>query len=281
MISVLTLVKNREDHLRRLIEGLERSAAPPAELIIVDMGDVAIVPPSVSFPLKLDRLAGEGLPLAAARNRAASQASHEHLLFLDVDCIPSRELLARMDETLASHDGLICPEVLYLGPDDMGPGDWSETVLYASGKSHPVRRFPNSGIAEEPNAGLFWSLAFGVRRATFLRLGGFDEAFQGYGAEDTDLGFAARAAGLELLFLGGAPAFHQHHGVTRLPLQHFADIVRNATVFRRKWGRWPMEGWLREFRQMGLIEWSLTELTVIRSPSPDQIAAATDESAAF
>jgi GT2 family glycosyltransferase len=281
MISILTLVKNREDHLRRLIEGLERSAVLPAELIIVDMSDVAIIPPSVSFPLKLHRLEGAGLPLAAARNLAASQADSEHLLFLDVDCIPSRELVACMDEALARHDGLICTEVLYLGPGDVGAGDWLESALVASGKRHPVRRFPQSGIVTEANAGLFWSLAFGVRRSTFFQLGGFDEAFQGYGAEDTDFGFAAQAAGLELLFMGGAPAFHQHHGVTKPPLQHFADIVRNATVFRRKWGRWPMEGWLREFRQMGLIEWSLTELNVIQSPSSAQIAVATDESAAF
>jgi glycosyltransferase involved in cell wall biosynthesis len=34
-VSVLTLVKNREPHLARLIEGLRRSEKRPAELIIV------------------------------------------------------------------------------------------------------------------------------------------------------------------------------------------------------------------------------------------------------
>jgi hypothetical protein len=46
-------------------------------------------------------------------------------------------------------------------------------------------------------------------------------------------------------------------------VQHLADILHNGALFRRRWGRWPMEGWLLEFERMGLVEredgeWRLT-----------------------
>ena len=43
----------------------------------------------------------------------------------------------------------------------------------------------------------------------------------------------------------GARAYHQHHPSSSPPVQHLADILRNGALFRRRWGRWPMEGWLR------------------------------------
>jgi GT2 family glycosyltransferase len=266
MISVLTLVKNREQHLRNLVEGLRRSAVAPCELVIVDMGDTPVAQPRCDFPVAVIRHEVEGLPLAQARNLAAAEARSDKLLFLDVDCIPADQLLGAMKAALLEHDALICAEVRYLGANDIGES-WTESGLLAAGLPHPGRDFPGEGIRREDNFGLFWSLAFGVAHATFHRIGGFDEAFTGYGAEDTDFGFTAREAGLELLFLAGPGAFHQHHGVVDPPLQHFADIVRNARIFHRKWGVWPMDGWLAQFQQLGLVSWTEASLEVLREPT--------------
>lgn len=274
MISVLTLVKNRESHLRRLVEGLERSVERPAELVIVDMSDTPIACPVTGFPTVMIRHETSGLPLAQARNLAARRATSPRLLFLDVDCIPSRSLSGVMDDALSQQDALICAEILYLGPDDLGDGPWNEEALVQAGVRHPIRAFPARGLAREDNPGLFWSLAFGVSADTFCRLGGFDEAFSGYGAEDTDFGFAARKAGVDLLFLGGVPVFHQYHGVVDPPLQHFADIIRNATIFHRKWDVWPMEGWLNQFRDQGLIVWNEARIEILRPPTAEDRAKA-------
>lgn len=266
MISVLTIVRNRADHLAQLVEGLRRSTCPPAELVVVDMAsDVPVSIDDVAFPLHVMRLATEQLPLAEARNLAARHARSDKLLFLDVDCIAMRDLIGAMDQALDENDALICAEVLYLGPGD-ARGTWDEADLAARGKPHPVRDFPARGLRPEPNPGLFWSLAFGIRRARFEALGGFDQAYIGYGGEDTDFGFRADAAGLPLLFMGGPGAFHQHHPSPDPPLQHFADIVRNAQIFRARWGFWPMEGWLRQFEAMGLLRIDASTLHVLRQP---------------
>lgn len=267
MISVLTIVRNRAGHLAQLVEGLRRSTQPPAELVVVDMAsDPPVEIADAGFPVHVHKLATPRLPLAEARNLAARHACCDHLLFLDVDCIPMRALIGTMDQTLEQTDALICTEVLYLGPDD-ARGQWDEKDLTARGQPHPVRDFPAEGLRVEPNPGLFWSLAFGIRRARFDALGGFDDAYRGYGGEDTDFGFRAHAAGLPLLFMAGPGAFHQHHPSFDPPLQHLDDIVRNAQIFRARWGFWPMEGWLQQFEAMGLIAIEASSLQILRPPA--------------
>ena len=266
-MSVLTIVKNRPGHLTQLIEGLRRCEVQPDELVIVDMGsDPPVAVEATDFPVHIVRLDQPGLPLAAARNAAAHAARGDMLLFLDVDCIPMRGLTAAMARALTEQDALICAEALYLGPKD-ARGAWDEGALMRCAKPHPVRPFPAAGLREEHNAGLFWSLIFGIRRGRFVELDGFDEAFTGYGAEDTDFGFRAREAALPLLFLGGTGAFHQYHDVIDPPLQHLADIVRNARLFRQKWGIWPMEGWLAAFEKTALIAREGDTISLVRMPT--------------
>jgi GT2 family glycosyltransferase len=271
-VSVLTIVRNREAHLRELVEGLHRSARQPDELVIVDMSDVPVEVDPARFPIRIDRFETDGLPLAAARNRAASLARFEDLVFLDVDCIPLANCTGRLVARLADHDALLCADVRYLGPDD-ARGHWTEAGLLARGSHHPIRIFPVEGVREETNPGLFWSLAFALRRERFLALGGFDAGFTGYGAEDTDFGFRASEAGCKLLFVGGAIACHQYHDSHEPPVQHVADIVRNARLFHTRWGRWPMEGWLEGFARLGLVRWQHGTLELLRLPSASEMAA--------
>ncbi|MEE4211349.1 MAG: glycosyltransferase [Parvularcula sp.] len=269
-LSVLTIVRNRTAHLANLIEGVRRSSLQPDEVIIVDMSDEPVAETLDAPGVRFERLETDGLPLAQARNRAAACATGDHLVFLDVDCIPMRACLAHLTAALGERDGLICAEALYLGPNDAS-GAWEESDLLAKGHRHPARRFPDEGLKEVGNPGLFWSLAFAIRRATFSRIGGFDERFTGYGAEDTDFGFTAQAAGCPLYFCGGAFACHQHHETFDPPLQHLDDIVANAIRYHRKWGWWPMHGWLQTFVQMGVVDWRADRVRILRRPTPEEL----------
>jgi len=272
-VSILTLARFRRRHLRRLIEGLCRSKTQPGELIIVDMGGPPIDPPAAAFPIRILSLDADRLPLAQARNLAAASARHERLIFLDVDCIPMAGLLGAMLETLEAHDALVCAEIHYLNEHALH-GEWDDASLRRNSKTHPVRAFPAAGIRVEPNPGLFWSLAFAVRRRRFNNLGGFDSRFTGYGAEDTDFGFRAHQAGVALLFLGGPGAFHQHHENFDPPLQHFEDIIRNAEIFRDIWGVWPMQGWLHAFARLGLISLGDRSIITVRPPNRGELEMA-------
>lgn len=273
-VAVVTLNKGRGTHLARLLEGLARGRAPD-RCIVVEMGGDDGPLPALPFPVERVPFASAGLPLAASRNagrRAAGDA--ETLIYLDVDCIPSADLVAGLSAAVAEHDGLICCAVRYPPAGAVRDG-WREADLVRAGQLHPVRHFPEAGIVPSPQPGLFWSLAFAVRAATFDRLGGFDESFSGYGAEDTDLAFRAEALGVPTLFLGGPLAFHQHHASYDPPLQHFRDIVANAQRFHDRHGIWPMDGWLDGFARLGLIaEGWRGGITLLRDPTPEEIAAA-------
>lgn len=272
-LSILTLVKNRTGHLLNQLEGLAQCNAPLHDIVVLDMSDDPIRLERSDLPVHLVRLETAGLPLARARNLAARESRGDRLLFLDVDCIPTPGLPQSMEAALEAEDALICAEVHYL-PAGATQRGWTFDTLKSRAVPHPVRAFPRSGLRREAEPGLFWSLAFGIRRKSFDSMGGFDEGFTGYGAEDTDFGFRAHAADLPLLFMGGAGVFHQHHGVYDPPLQHFEDIIENAKRFHGRWGRWAMEGWLKAFEARGLIAVGADQIIVLRSPNTDEIAAA-------
>jgi GT2 family glycosyltransferase len=201
---------------------------------------------------------GPQLPLARARNigaQAAIDAGAELLIFLDVDCLPSPQLIERYRAAAEQSPGeLLCGPVDYLDPP--GPRGYDLEQLPDPPRGHPARPVPADGqLATGGDHALFWSLSFALTARQWSRIGGFDESYAGYGGEDTDFGQRARAAGIALTWVGGAWAFHQYHPTNDPPIQHLEDILRNAEVFYRRWNWWPMQGWLDAFEQLGLIGW--------------------------
>jgi N-acetylglucosaminyl-diphospho-decaprenol L-rhamnosyltransferase len=256
--AVITIASQRLTHLERQHDALGRSTLSPDDYIVVAMDDPALLdwhPGSEPRPeiVALHGTPGR-LPLAAARNRGARLAIErgaELLVFLDVDCIPEPALLERYAEAAAAHPGaLLTGAVGYLpkGTDYDDPGSWAHTA-----RVHGFRPNPAPGVVEPGSHELFWSLSFAAASAVWQRVGGFDEGYAGYGGEDTDFGLAARDSGVPVLWVGGAMAYHQHHPTSDPPVQHLDDILANGARFARRWGFWPMRGWLEAFEQRGLV----------------------------
>ncbi|MGV9689176.1 glycosyltransferase family 2 protein [Streptomyces sp. NPDC003444] len=257
-VAVITLVAGRHRHLALQQRGLAASDQAPDHYVVVTLDDpdaAGVVrdrrPAADVLPLARD--AGR-LPLAAARNagaRRALDAGADLLVFLDVDCVPGPTLLSRYAET-ARDGALLCGTVAYLPPPP--PGGYRLDALPALAPPHPGRSVPaDDEVLTGGDHRLFWSLSFAVTAPTWRRIGGFCERYTGYGGEDTDFGRTAAARDVDLWWVGGAPAHHQHHPVSRPPVEHLDDILRNGAVHRERWGTWPMEGWLRDFARLGLV----------------------------
>jgi glycosyltransferase involved in cell wall biosynthesis len=260
-ISLVTLVNGRQIALENLLEGVKHLSTLPAELVIVHMNEPAYLLPDMPIPIVQTELHNEHLlPLAAARNFAISQAKYDYVIFLDVDCIPSPSLILDYQQAFEKSDILWAGKIRYLSKAAMAKPNLIH-LLEDYSDPDPVRAY-NIDFSYE----LFWSLNFGCSKTIFDRIGGFDELFKGYGAEDTDFSFSARKKNVPIGTVNTF-AYHQYHPSYDPPLNHLQDILLNANMFKRKWNKWPMEGWLKKFQHMGYLNWSEERLTLIKQPT--------------
>lgn len=256
-LAIITLVHGRRAHLERQHTGIARGTERPDAYIVVAMDDpdvAAWAPADPIAPLILPiEAASARLPLARARNAgadAALAAGADLLVFLDVDCIPAPEMLNAYRMAAEKRpDALLGGPVGYLPEGELEPERFDSVAHF-----HPFRPRPGVGELREGEHRLFWSLSFAVSADTWQRVGGFDERYEGYGAEDTDFAMRAERAGTPLVWVGGATAFHQHHPTSSPPVQHLDDILRNGERFAEVWGWWPMQGWLDRWLADGVIE---------------------------
>lgn len=267
----MTIVHGRHDHLAGQLRGLAAGTRVPDLHVVVAMDDEAVedvvhASDVATWAVRVVHVPREHghLPLARSRNVGVGEAIRSgcaHVVLLDVDCVPEPALMGRYCELLSERDaaasGLERPtvlsgEVAYLPPLPDG-SDPADPARWATARPHPARpSLAPGGTLPAEDLRLFWSLSFAVTTRDWSTIGGFDEAYLGYGGEDTDYGQRLQEAGGRLVWVGGARAYHQHHDVERPPVRHVEDIVRNANLFASRWGWWPMEGWLREFADRGL-----------------------------
>ncbi len=259
-VAVITLVHGRREHLERQHRSLCYGTRRPDIYVVAAMDDPSLAgwTPDGSVMPRIVQVPRHhlGLPLAAARNAGAAVAlAHgaDVLVFLDADCLAAPELVSAYGDAAEDRaDTIWSGPVTYLPPPpetgyplhDLSPLD----------DPHPARPAPVPGqriLRGDPD--LFWSLSFALHRSAWLRAGGFCEEYVGYGGEDTDFARSAQSGGVDLAWTGDARAYHQHHEVEDPPVRHLDDILRNAEIFRRRWGRWPMRGWLHEFERQGLV----------------------------
>ena len=241
-------------HLRNQLAALGGHADVERIVVWIDDDDS----PSLDADriLRVDR-GPAGLRLASARNAGAAAAIANGaalIVFLDADCVPGPDLLDRYRAAALDHpDAVLAGPVTYLSS---GFDVSNRPALKRATAPHAARPNPpdhTTQIAADDEYPLFWSLSFAVTAATWVRIGGFHEAYEGYGGEDTDFAFTLRSQGVPLVWVGGAHAYHQYHPTSSPPWQHLDDILRNGARFAQRWGEWPMTGWLRAFAEEGAV----------------------------
>jgi GT2 family glycosyltransferase len=262
--AVVTAVHGRTTHLRNQLAGLARSTVGVDRHVVVAIDDDEVARTVSSGDSSAQVIpfpsTGHRLPIAAARNlgaRAALDDGADLLIFLDVDCIPAPRMVGgylAAAEHPQHRGALLCGPVTYLPAP--GPGGYDLDRLQSRTDPHPARPAPAAGeVIVGTEYELFWSLSFAVTTPVWRRIGGFCTEYDGYGGEDTDYAQKAAARGITIRWVGDAHAFHQYHPISDPPIEHLHDIVINAGLFHRRWGWWPMRGWLDAFEARGLIRY--------------------------
>ncbi|ANH38063.1 hypothetical protein I601_1631 [Nocardioides dokdonensis FR1436] len=256
--AVVTIAHGRHDHLARQRASLGLGDLLPDLTVVVAMDDDPPVPHLAGVETRVLHLptAPLGLPLARARNQGVAEAVRlgaDVLVLLDVDLLAGPGLVAAYADVVRREPvALWSGPVTYLPPPPTSGYDLRR--LDALDAPHPARPAPLPGeVLREASPDLFWSLSFATSATGWRRVGGFCEEYVGYGGEDTDFARLAVSREVPLGWVGAARGFHQHHPTQDPPRQHLDDVLRNAALFHRRWGRWPMTGWLQAFEAEGLV----------------------------
>ncbi|NMH60011.1 glycosyltransferase family 2 protein [Alteromonas ponticola] len=268
--SIVTIVKGRLRQLSNLIGSIENAKLHPKELIVVWMA-----PPcseslmtSDHFAIHHKFVANEPLPIAKARNKGFHACSTSRVIYMDVDCICSPELFEGMLSCL-SDKRVVIPQIRYLSSI---PECADYHLLATQATGDPASEW--MPLNADVDFSKFKTLAFAMNKTDFETVDGFDEAFHGYGVGDVDFASRCEAAGLRLHLIP-EEVLHQYHPTFDPPINHLFDIVNNASVFKQKWGRYPLEQCLKKFADEGLINPDYQEagLRVRRMPSQEEIHA--------
>ena len=276
-ISLIIIEFQRKNNLINVLKGIEKSTRLPDEVVIVSYSDILDISyEDYTFPIRIRYLQMPdkgGLPAATARNTGAKLANFEYLIFLDVDCIPSTTFIETITKQLHTRqNGILMGTPKYLS--EPVPNQFNESYLKKHSIYHP-RRPQVATIQKEDTYELFWSLCFAITKSLLKVLSYFDENYSGYGGEDTDLAFKARAGNYPF-YLSEAAVYHQHHSFYRPPLPQLENIVNNCNHFYDKWGIWAMDKHLKGFANLNFIDWDINctnTIKISKKPNPQQVEA--------
>ncbi|HEY1429421.1 MAG TPA: glycosyltransferase [Candidatus Tumulicola sp.] len=213
-LSVVIATKDRSRALARALRSLElQRSAPVFEVVVVDNGSTDATPAIVEaqanrgvYPIAYEYEAQPNR--GKARNRGIQTANGGLIVFCDDDVQAPRHWLAAHAR---AHRGR--PRTVVNGPilnvpsyDDRPkptPANYSGAFLCTCNASVP--------------------------RAALREVGGFDERFDLYGWEDTELGVRLRDAGVRHRFAWDAAIWH-----VKLPGENSLDVEARKTVERAR-----------------------------------------------
>ena len=224
-VSVIVPCFEAPEALALTLAGLERQRFPRHlfEVVVVDDGSQPPIeaPGATPLAVRVVRQQRRGFGLARARNAGARAAAHDILVFLDGDVIAEADLLAahaRWHETVSDALTLgFCAFVSAAGIDAAAVRRRRGTLaaLFAHRPCDPPwfeRHLARTADLTADRDDLFRAVTghnFGIGRAFFEAIGGFDESFVRYGGEDTELGWRAQVRGGLLVPVRDAFGWHQ------------------------------------------------------------------------
>jgi GT2 family glycosyltransferase len=183
-ITAIVPFHSNAGHLEQCLVAIRRSM-PEAGIIVVADGaveDCRVI--AHTCQARVLEIGGPRGP-AVARNRGASRADADLLVFVDADVVVAPDAIQGMCDLLDTS-----PDVsAVFGAYDLAP---SERNFMSQFKNLSHAYVHETG---RPDAQTFWAGLGAIRAPVFRMVGGFDERFRRPSIEDIDLGYRIVAAG--------------------------------------------------------------------------------------
>ncbi|HET6639339.1 MAG TPA: glycosyltransferase [Gemmatimonadota bacterium] len=249
--SIVIPTRDRPRRLASCLDAVSRLALPRErfETIVVDDGgrhsvDSAVSEAAARAGARIVRQppAGPGI----ARNRGASEARGEFLVFLDDDCAPAADWLDALERAWAAAPGA-------------GVGGRTVNALrgnpYSSASQALIDylySYYNTGSRQDP---MFTTSNLALPRGHFERLGGFDPRFARAGGEDREICLRWVRTGGQLVYAPDAVVLHSHRLGPRSFLRQHFTYGRGAAHFHRLRGSAPIPEPATFYRNLILFPW--------------------------
>lgn len=220
-ISLVIAVYNKPENLRLVFAALARQSFPNFEVIAADDGSgpdvrgvIAASQVRYRFPIVHLWHADRGWRKNTMFNNAIRVAQGSHLVFIDGDCLPSRDFLKdhweerEVDRVLLGRRVETSPRwasELTLNSIESGKFEtlgWKEITDALTGKSLRLEdgiRMPNRFVRQLllRNARGILGSNFSVSKGDLIRINGFDELYAGPGCgEDSDIQYRLSLIGV-------------------------------------------------------------------------------------
>jgi len=238
--SIVIPVYNQFAHTHACLLALaEHPPQAPCEIVVVDDGssdDTATALPQV-VGLRYHRRAENGGFIAAC-NDGAAIAHGEYLVFLNNDTVPQPGWLDALLRTFDEHPqaGLAGAQLLY--PD--GRLQEAGAIVRSDGRADNLGRFQSPfdpRFSYLRRVDYCSGAAIAIRKSSFESVGGFNTYYAPAYYEDTDLGFAMREAGYDVIYQPASRVVHSEGATsgtdTRKGIKTYQ--LRNQERFAERW----------------------------------------------
>ena len=209
LASLIVTTYNRPDALAAVLAGVLAQHDRGFEVLVADDGSrddtrALVGRIAAGAPLRIAHVWQEdrGFRAGAARNRAAALARGQYLVFLDGDCVPRPDFVAQ-HRRLAERGWMVAGNRILLSEPFTREvlagslpihgwtfGQWRESCRRgAINRTAPLRTLP-LGPLRRLGARRWQRVRtcnLGLWAEDFRAVNGFDEAFEGWGFEDSDL----------------------------------------------------------------------------------------------
>jgi glycosyltransferase involved in cell wall biosynthesis len=215
-IALLVSTYQKPNHLRNCLESIAFQAGVTGrfEVVVTDDGSedeterlVRDFAGSVRFPVRFTTHPHETFQLARCRNEGVLASTAPYLLFLDGDCLlppnhVAEHLRARRPGVVMAGDCFRLEQATSarISPEVIRSGQYAAWVP-ASERKRLARRHRRAiwyDLIRHPSKPRLVGNNVAVWRRDYERVNGYDEAFEGWGCEDDDLGMRLRRLGLRV-----------------------------------------------------------------------------------
>ncbi len=227
-VTVVVPCYNGQEPLALTFAALANQTYPRdlMEVVVADDGSdpPIFVPPGAPFEAQVVAQERDGFGLARARNTGAAAATGSILVFLDCDMVPEPhhvEAHARwhhLDNRLLTLGFRNHVDFSGITPADVSAAESIDDLMGGRNVSSPqwiefhMSRTRDLTSADTDLFRIVTGGNLGISRDFYDHLGGSDESFTQWGAEDTELGYRAFNAGGVLIPERRALAWHQGEG---------------------------------------------------------------------